>query len=66
MLKIALKLMIKMPKKGEYVRFENFEIKIKSPFMIYADFESVLVPENNGRQNPEESYTNMVLLCLNL
>ena len=34
--------------------------------MIYADFESVLVPENNGRQNPEESYTNMVLLCLNL
>ena len=66
MLKIALKLMIKMPKKGEYVRFENFKIKIKSPFMIYADFESVLVPENNGRQNHEESYTNMLLLCLNL
>ena len=26
--------------------------------MIYADFESVLVPENNGKQNPNESYTN--------
>ena len=26
--------------------------------MIYADFESILVPEDNGRQNPEESYTN--------
>ena len=30
---------IKMPKKGEYVRFKNCERKIRSPFMIYADFE---------------------------
>ena len=26
--------------------------------MIYADFESVLAPESNGKQNPDESYTN--------
>ena len=26
--------------------------------MIYADFESILVPENNGNQSPDESYTN--------
>ena len=26
--------------------------------MIYADFESILVPEKNGKQNPTESYTN--------
>ena len=26
--------------------------------MIYADFESILVPENNEKQNPDESYTN--------
>ena len=26
--------------------------------MIYADIESVLVPEDNDKQNPEESYTN--------
>ena len=26
--------------------------------MIYADFESILVPEDNGQQNPNESYTN--------
>ena len=32
--------------------------KIKSPFTIYADFESILVPEDNGKQNPKESYTN--------
>ena len=47
-----------MPKKGEYVKFINCERKIKSPFIIYADFESILVPKVNGKQNPEESYTN--------
>ena len=26
--------------------------------MIYADFESILVPEDNGKQNPDESYKN--------
>ena len=25
---------------------------------IYVDFDSILLPENNGKQNPEESYTN--------
>ena len=27
-----------MPKKDEYVKFKNYERKIKSPFIIYADF----------------------------
>ena len=26
--------------------------------MIQEDFESILVPEHNGKQNPYESYTN--------
>ena len=26
--------------------------------MIYADFESILVPGDNGKQNPNESFTN--------
>ena len=47
-----------MSKKGEYVKFKNYERKRKSPVIIYADFESILVPEVNGKQNPEESYTN--------
>ena len=47
-----------MPKKGEYLKFKNYERKIKSLFIICADFESILVPEDNERQNPEESYTN--------
>ena len=29
-----------MPKKGEFVKFKNYERKINSPFIIYADFES--------------------------
>ena len=48
-----------MPKKGEYIRFKNYERKIKS-FMIYADFESILVPEDNKKQNPNESYTENI------
>ena len=31
--------------------------KKKSPFMIYVDFESILVPEDYGKQNLEEPYT---------
>ena len=26
--------------------------------MIYADFENILVPEENGKQNPDLFYTN--------
>ena len=66
--KINGKQMIKRPKNVEHIRFKNYERKIKSPFMIYADFESILIPEDNGKQNPEESYTNkyqkMLLLVM--
>ena len=30
----------------------------KSPFMIYADLEKFLVPENKEKQNPEEFYAS--------
>ena len=46
-----------MPQIGKYVKFKNYERKIKSQFIIYAHFESILAPEDNARQNPEESYT---------
>ena len=45
-----------MPKEGEYVKFKNYERKVKSPFMIYVDFESILEAEE--KQNSDESYTN--------
>ena len=44
---------IMITKKDEYVKFRNCERKIKSLFIIYADFESILVSEDNGEQNPE-------------
>ena len=47
-----------MPKKDEYIKFKNYERQIKSPFIICTDFESILVPENNEKQNPNEPYTN--------
>ena len=30
--------------KGDNVKFKKIEKRIKSSFMIYADFESILVP----------------------
>ena len=51
-----------MPKKGEYVKFKKYEKKIKSPFIIYADFEKILVPEDNRKQNPKESYINKLYI----
>ena len=31
---------------------------LKLAFKIYADLEIILVPEDNGKQNPNEFYTN--------
>ena len=47
-----------MPTKSEYIRSKSFENKRKLPFMIYADFKSILVPEDDGIQNPDKSRTN--------
>ena len=30
--------MTQMPKEGESVKLKNYERKVKSPFMVYADF----------------------------
>ena len=43
-----------MPEKDEYIKFKNYGKKIKSPFMFYGDFESILVQDNNVKQNLEE------------
>ena len=56
--KINGKQTIKLPKMGEYIKLKIFGKKIKSPFIIYADFPGILVPEEYGKQNPNEFYTN--------
>ena len=47
-----------MPEKSEHVKFKNYERKLKSPFIIYAEFESILVSKDNGKQIQGEPYTN--------
>ena len=47
-----------MPKKDKYVKFKNVERKIKPTLTIQTDIESILVPEDNRKQNLNESYTN--------
>ena len=54
---------ITMPNKVEFVKFKNVERKMKSPFMIYSDFEIILVLEDNGKQNPNESYNKNIKTC---
>ena len=49
---------IAMSKEDEYVKFKNYERKIKSLFIIHAHFERNLVPENSRKEKPEQSYTN--------
>ena len=48
--------MTKFPKKGENVRSKNYERKIKPQFMIYGNFESILVLEGNEKHNPNTFY----------
>ena len=38
-----------MPNIGEYIRFKNYERKVKSPFMFYADFDGIFVPEDSRK-----------------
>ena len=44
-----------MSENGEYNKFKNLGKIIKSPFKVYLEFESILVPEDKGKQNPNES-----------
>ena len=48
--------MIKIAKKGEYFRLKIYEKK--SPLMICGSFKSISGPEDNGKQNSDEFYTN--------
>ena len=58
MLSINSKQEIIMPKKGEYITRKNLERMIKSTFMIYADFKSILVLEDNGKMKMSLILTN--------
>ena len=47
-----------MPKKGENIlKFKDYHKQLNVPFVIYADFESLLVPIQSVSNNDKFSYT---------
>ena len=48
---------INMPKPDTYIKFKNFLYSEKAPFVIYADFESLLKPLDTCKPDPNKSYT---------
>ena len=48
---------ILMPPPGTYLRFNKFHHSEKVPFVIYADFESLIKPMDNCNPDPNKSYT---------
>ena len=53
-----------MHKKGEFLKFKKYERKIKSPFIIYANFESILMPEKIEKQNLIQTDIKNILLAV--
>ena len=51
---------VEMPKQGSTVGFKDGQNQFKVPFIMYADFESILEPTKSPNPNPNRSYTNEV------
>jgi len=48
-----------MPNEDEVFKFKNHESKLKHPFVLYADFESVIKPIHGCKPNIDKSYTTL-------
>jgi hypothetical protein len=50
----------RLPKKGTKIKFKNHRNQIPVPFVIYADFESLLVSDKDRKEDTtvDESFTN--------
>ena len=54
---------VEMPKQGSTIEFKDGQNKFRVPFIMYADFESILEPMDlvePGSPNPNQRYTNEV------
>ena len=47
---------IEMPEDST-IKFQNFNRSMRVPFIVYADFESLIKPIKSFVLNPEKSYT---------
>ena len=48
---------INMPPPESFIKFKNFLYSERAPFVIYADFESLLKPLDTCKPDPNKSYT---------
>ncbi|XP_065658183.1 uncharacterized protein LOC136082692 [Hydra vulgaris] len=46
-----------MPEPNTMIVFTNYNRSMRVPFVVYADFESIITPINTCTPNPNESYT---------
>ena len=51
---------VEMPKQGSTIEFNDGQNQFKVPFIMYADFESILEPMDHGSSDPYQPYTNEV------
>ena len=51
---------VEMPKQGSTVEFKDGQNQFKVPFIMYADFESILEPMDHGSSDPTKPYINEV------
>jgi len=47
-----------MPGRDETIlTFRNHDRSMRVPFVVYADFESLIIPIDTGQPDPSKSYT---------
>ena len=51
---------VEMPSKGSTIEFYDGQNQFKVPFMMYADFESILMPTQGPNPDPGKAYTTKV------
>ena len=51
---------VEMPKQGSTIEFKDGQNQFKVPFIMYADFESILELTDHGSPNLNQPYTNEV------
>ena len=50
---------VEMPKQGSTVEFKDGQNQFKVPFIMYADFESILEPMDHGSSDPTKPYASV-------
>ena len=51
---------VEMAKQGSAIELKNGQNQFRVPYIIYADFESILEPMDHGSSDPNQPYTNEV------